>query len=115
MRTQANTRPDHMPGPAGNWGTSKKTGSHGSQSWGRGTIGARQQKAGTWKCGVLGMFENRGLGGCQEYLVMSQSGICPEGPNWTREEGGQSITKCPRSGNSEKQVLGNAQQQHGMC
>lgn len=76
MCTQANTRPDHRPVPACSWGTSEKTGGHGSQSWGRGARGAGQQKAGTWKCGVLGMIDKRGLGGAKDtWLCHSQVSV----------------------------------------
>lgn len=85
--TQANTCPDHMPGPACSWAASKETGSHGSQSWDRGTRGARQQEAGTWKCGVpSGMVENRGVErGPNNTWLMLQLGTYLLGPNWVRD------------------------------
>ena len=106
--TQANTCPDHMLGPACSWAASQETGSHDSQSWDRGTRGARQQEAGTWKCGVpSGMVENRGVErGPNNTWLMLQLGTYLLGPNWMRD--GRSVhhqVAWVRVRNSEKQFL----------
>lgn len=85
-------------------GPPRNPGSHGSQSQGRGTGGARQ-KSGRWKFGVLRTFENRDWGAANNTWLWRQ-GVYPVGPNWVKDRTGRSSAMVRASPNVPGQGWG---------